>query len=341
MKSEILISVIIPAYNAESVLKRAVESITIPKQSSNRVEILIIENGSTDSTALVASELEQQYDCVHFLHSDKGVSKARNRGIEAATGKWIMFVDADDYLAADSFSIVINDALNSRFDLLLYGHEAGSKSNKVLPGESRMVFKNDSVEKCRIMMIENPTRYMQVWAKLFKKELIVENNIRFNETMCFSEDSDFTLRYSKYCNDICLCPEIVYHYSLDNASTMRMYDGKKVKGYISAMKETQKSLERENDQIHKAFEKYVLMHLNIALVREVFCLENPMSFFEKIKQMKPVIREDVFDNAIQNVHIKEGISLRMIPVFLLKYHFYVLAGLVYVVRARQNYIKEH
>ena len=92
MNEKILISYIIPAYNAADTLERAVESIT-HTCNMEKCEILIVENGSTDYTNSVALKLIQKYgENVKLIHSEKGVSRARNEGLKNARGEWIVFV---------------------------------------------------------------------------------------------------------------------------------------------------------------------------------------------------------------------------------------------------------
>lgn len=95
MKTDVLISFIIPAYNAADTIEKAVQSLTdVP-----RTEVLIVENGSTDKTEQILQQLKKKYSNIKIFTSDKGVSNARNLGIQNATGEWLAFVDADDYLA--------------------------------------------------------------------------------------------------------------------------------------------------------------------------------------------------------------------------------------------------
>ena len=93
--TEPLISIIIPAYNAEKFLEQAVNS--VKQQAYKNWEILIIENGSSDKTTNLSEKLVQK-DKIALFHSEKGVSQARNMGIKKASGEWILFLDADDKL---------------------------------------------------------------------------------------------------------------------------------------------------------------------------------------------------------------------------------------------------
>lgn len=334
-----MISVIIPAYNAASYLRRSVESV-VSKQNTNdnETEVIIVENGSTDQTTEVAEELTKEYDNVILYHSPKGVSNARNLGIEKAKGEWIAFIDADDYLTSEGLKTLTEDASDNKPDLYVYGHEAGTAPHPVT--EQLQTF--TEVEKCRAMMISNPTKYMQVWAKLFKKSIIDRHDLRFDTTMSLSEDSDFTLRYSRHCSSICISPVILYHYSIDNVSTMRgKSGGEKVPRFVEAMEKTYQAVEDETEEIKHAFYKYALMNLNISMVRDVYSVGSSLRKSDRTKMLKRTVGQGVFPKAIKSMGFTECLSPRMIPILAMKLGCYRGAGMVYSIRAKQNYKREN
>lgn len=336
-----MISFIIPAYNAAKYLERVVQSIIGDGKNNEEFEILIVENGSTDNTTEVGEYFSFAYPNIQVLHSPKGVSNARNYGIDHAKGEWIAFVDADDYLTKEGRTAIFEDAKSNTYDCYLYGHEAGTTPKNVTDDKNGESFCGiEEVERFRIAMLENPTKYMQVWAKLFKRELMLRHQIYFDTELRLSEDSDFTIRYSKVCQNIFVSEKMAYHYSIDNVSTMRGSSGDKIKDYILAMERTGSKLTSESDSIRQAFYTYVLMHLNIALVRDVFELSNKESFFRKLKSMKAIVQEDIFREALENVQIKNGLSLRMLPIVCLKKHLYLPGAGIYMTRAYMNKKKE-
>jgi len=334
-----MISFIIPAYNAEKYLRRTIEIFL--HQKSKDYEVIIVENGSTDRTTEIAEQLCEKYSFLKLYHSEKGVSYARNLGIQQAKGEWIVFIDADDYLTENGLSVMLKNAGQREYDLYLYGHESGTEKRTVTNCLEGEYFLDKNITNFRSLMLKNPTKYMQAWAKLLKRKLLVENQIFFDESLKLSEDSDFILRYTKVCKKIYLSSEIVYHYSIDNNSTMRQSGGNKIKQYTVAMQKTQSKLVGEEKQILEAFQMYILMHLNIGLVRDVFECGNTNSFLKKIKIMKHYANQPVFKNALICVSIKNSLSLRMLPLFCLRYRLYWISALIYVIRANMNNYREN
>ena len=154
------------------------------------------------------------------------------------------------------------------------------------------------------------------------------------------EDSDFTLHYLMHCSRISISDTIFYHYSIDNESTMRSNADKKVLQYIEAMNITSKYIEKQHENVQLAFNDYILMHLNIACVRGIFCVNNKENYVKKIEHIKKIINTPVFKDAIKKFHIKNNFSARTLPVFFMKYKLVHIASIIYIVRAYQNYIYE-
>lgn len=134
-QKQVEISVIIPAYNAEQFLERAVESVCV--QEGLAWELLMIENGSTDRTADIGRKLAKNDNRIHFFQSEKGVCRARNLGLDQANGKWTSFLDADDYLYPDAFQSLCEMILcgadsekTEDYDLVLFGHNSGENSTQ-------------------------------------------------------------------------------------------------------------------------------------------------------------------------------------------------------------------
>jgi glycosyltransferase involved in cell wall biosynthesis len=332
MEKDILISFIIPAYNAEKTIAYAVRSLLDIPQS----EIIIVENGSTDNTEQILRELEE-YDNVAVYISDKGVSNARNTGMQHASGKWIAFVDADDYITDVGRKVLIEDARDASWEIYAYGHVAGQRKHPIT--DRIEVFPLEKLNYCREQMLKNPTRYMQVWAKLFRRDIIEKNHLLFDTELPLAEDSDFTLRYMKYVTSICWKPEQVYHYTLNPASVMHSQTVKKEKAYIFAMEKTSKAIQDENEVVKQAYDTYIMMHFNILMVRETFCYSD-YSFKKKCHDMKRLCKTPVFQNAVDGIRISECKSGRMLPVLFMKMKLYCLAGIIYELRVKQNEVRE-
>ena len=373
---EPLLSVIIPAHNAEKTLERAVESVAgamrviegnetiqskekgFSEQNSTLsflYEILIIENGSGDSTEFIAAGLQQKYQGrVRALHSEKGVSNARNKGLDEARGKWILFLDADDYYLGDAGAVLRDDLLFSGTDLIVHSYESGDSLIHLCPPSGER-FSGDLTQIC-VRMIENPTRYTSVWSKLYRKSLIEKGNLRFDPTLRLSEDSHFFIRYLSLCRRIRLIDRAFYHYSIDNDSAVRTWDGKKEEGYRTSLEKVRAYLETQPEPVRRAFAGYGMMQFNLLMVREVFAAgrsaadqsrtetsESPVQPFTlagKIRKMTELSKTEPFASALKGYDPEHHKGARYLPIRFLNKGLTVGAAAIYEARVLQNAHRE-
>ena len=327
---EPVVTVIVPAYNAERTIGNAIQSICREFEQTMPYEILIVENGSTDGTVNKVRQSNCKY--IKLLHSEKGVSNARNCGIDNATGKWIMFVDADDELVVGS-GMTLKKVMNeSQADLCLFGHKV--KSKDVIVSNEKKIFEGKQIENIRVEMLKHPTKYMQVWAKLFNRKRMIESGIWFDVNLRLAEDSDFTLQYSQHCKKIELYTECIYSYTINSDSVMHTFDGEKVSYYAVSMELTRKKLDAESVNVLNAYEEYVMTHFHIAMVNEVFCKKNKKAFSQKIDALKKAGNMQVFREAINaSSKVKES-NVNHIIGKMLTWKLYKTVGTIYAFRDR-------
>lgn len=209
-------SVIIPAYNCEKTLEAAVESVRASGLPD--YEILLIDDGSQDGTPALCDRLCAQMPEVRCIHQENaGVSAARNRGITAAQGEYLWFVDADDTVDAGALTHTAEIALEQQPDMLIFGlsfdyYHRGKcyrREELVWPHE-RML----SAAELRGVFQElyACNALTPVWNKLFRRAVIVESGVRFDENRILMEDYLFVLDMLAYCTRVYCLPEVIYRY---------------------------------------------------------------------------------------------------------------------------------
>lgn len=197
-----LVTVILPTYNRESQIFYCLDSLL--SSAYDKLEILIIDDGSTDKTSIICKEYENMDSRVRYIHQQNlGVSAARNTGLELAKGEWITFVDSDDVILPHHYDLVQKYG-NSMYDLLLTG------SDRARVDEYKERFASIATDSviCHSNLVdyifgaynpyENGTPF--VWNKIFRHSIIADNCIRFDETMSMDEDLDFVCKYLLYAN---------------------------------------------------------------------------------------------------------------------------------------------
>ena len=194
-----MISVIVPVYNAEKYLHRCVNSILMQKYTD--FEILLINDGSTDSSGSICDYMLSMDKRIRVFHKENGgVSSARNLGLENAKGEWITFCDSDDYVDDYWLENFIDANLDNKFDLVVESVKMVSYNTELVAGP-KYVIEGDA-KKIMIALKYHGGTIGYSYNKLFRSSIIKVNNIRYREDIRLREDEEFVLRFLKYC-DLC------------------------------------------------------------------------------------------------------------------------------------------
>lgn len=202
-----MISVIVPVFNAENTLEHAISSI----QSSlyGEIEIIIIDDGSTDSTPVICDRFSKVNNIRVFHTENHGVSAARNIGLREARGDYIGFVDGDDWTEPDMYQKLLQTMEDQQADLVACGiiNETAEGSYAEDCDGSIVVSEGDTIYQ-NIILSSGIRGYL--WNKLFRKELI---SCGFDETIEQCEDLLFTAQYCEHVRKAVYLNESLYHYT--------------------------------------------------------------------------------------------------------------------------------
>ncbi len=207
-----LISIVIPAYNAEKRLNRCLASVC--GQSWHEIEVWVVNDGSTDATEQIASAWAQKDSRVHVIsQANGGVSAARNRALQECRGVWVRFVDADDELPADSLECMVNRAEKENSDLILAGYEHILNDVAMIRNLAK---RDDTVSWEEYLKFMNPNANSffcgVLWNKLFRRDLIEAEAVRFQSGLGYGEDFLFVCGYLRRANRISFSTDVVYRY---------------------------------------------------------------------------------------------------------------------------------
>lgn len=183
-----LISVIVPVYNVERYLNSCVDSIL--SQTFVDFELLLINDGSNDSSGTICDKYAAKDSRVRVFHKkNKGVSSARNIGLDNAIGEWIAFVDSDDYIKSDYLYSMITQ---SDADLIMNSFQIIDNVQKFDNVVSNSYYERNEIKSFLSKYIWS-ANFLTPWCKLFKRELV--GNIRFNTKLSYAEDTIFVFEY--------------------------------------------------------------------------------------------------------------------------------------------------
>ena len=182
------ISVIVPVYNVEAYLERCVESIL--QQTYTHFELILINDGSTDSSGQICDHLASQYENIKVYHIENaGVSNARNMGIQLATGSWVTFIDSDDFVTQDYLATLASavEGVNVGFVIAPLHHIKNGIVTD-LPSHSGKTELWSTEETMKELLMTTRTSFFPV-AKLFKRDLLADE--KFNTNYHLAEDALF------------------------------------------------------------------------------------------------------------------------------------------------------
>ena len=212
-------SVIIPVYNAEGTLERCLSGLT--GEAYPCAELLLIDDGSTDSSAAICRRYAAADSRIRFLQKENGgVSSARNLGLSQARGEFILFVDSDDYVTPGCFSCLDRTDPEGLYDYLLFPYhrfDGIRESRQDFPA-----FSSRDPEAVEPMLAHAYTRKWTnaPWAKRYRRAILEENGIRFHTDLPIAEDTLFNLQYLLRCRSLCIGTEAFYTVSLENPGSL-------------------------------------------------------------------------------------------------------------------------
>ena len=249
---EELVSVIVPIYNTSAYLDNCISSIL--KQDYSNLEIILVNDGSTDDSLSICKKYASNDSRISIIDSQNyGVSHARNLGLQGSRGKYICFVDSDDY--------VMHDYVSYLTDLI--------KKNKVdiaATTEMYTSFKNISDNQCKnsvkILSGHDATYALLtykfpigVYCKIFDRDFLIKNKVAFDEELVIGEGFNFNIDSFQFANKVAIGNKKIYFYRRNNySSTTTSFSAKKWENGIYAIEKIRKKIIFNNKQIRRALD---------------------------------------------------------------------------------------
>lgn len=211
-------SVVMPSYGVEAYLEKAVESIL--QQTFENWELLIVEDGSPDRTGALAEELKKRDERIQVLHheTNRGLSSARNTGIEQAAGTYIWFMDPDDHVEEDMLEQVYASIQTNRAELVITGHveeyydNQGSLSYTHPVRPKKHLFTEQKELREYVIELEQETLYGYAWNKFYSMDHIRKNGLQY-ETVKLIEDIVFNIQFCMDIQRMNVLDITPYHYA--------------------------------------------------------------------------------------------------------------------------------
>lgn len=224
---ETFFSIIVPVYNCERYLERCLESIR--QQACQNYEVLLVDDGSTDLSGCICDDYAAKYKQFHSIHKKNGgLSSARNCGLKESRGKYIVFLDSDDFIEKELLLKVYTQLEEKEYDACSFGVRRVDEQGIAL---YEMRFNN--LEQSIVLDDRNRDKFMltqflqykigwEVCFYVFRRQIIEQERIIFNESLKFAEDIPYTFEYLLHVNKIIKIPDILYNYTYRQGSITSM-----------------------------------------------------------------------------------------------------------------------
>ena len=321
MKEQPQVSIIVPVYNVENYIERCLNSLV--NQTFKDIEIITINDGSTDKSLELINKYVKEDIRVSVIDlGDEGVSYCRNLGIEKANGKYIMFVDSDDWIDSSMVEVMYKKAEENKLDLVMCSYIREFKDHskeKIFNLPEEIIYKEDKVKNELLRKLVGPVKEElsnpemldalgTVWGKLYRADIFKENKINFVDLkeIGSAEDTLFNIFTFNYLKKVMFLNKPMYHYWRDNPKSVTSQYNPKLKEQRKVFFKYISDFIKENN-----FEQVFEEALNNRICTSVLGLgliecskNNKISRINKIKNIKIIINEEYIRNAYKNLELK-------------------------------------
>lgn len=338
---ELTYSFIVPVYNGRNYIQRCVDSIL--KASKDGDEIILVDDASKDESLQLLLEIEKKYSNIRVIAKEKnaGSSAARNTGIEAATGDFIVFVDVDDYLLPD-FRKAVDSFADKKYDYLIFAHSeeetvkeatTASKELTVADRDSLIISTLEYRLDDKILSSGSHFNLRSAWAKLIRTSFIREHRLSYKEGVSMGEDTIFSLRMYQNTELALIVDYPIYRYFRDNVGSI-------TRSYKDNLLENRRAMDEELKKIDPSgrytaiYSAYILDFLILHLRDDFFHVKNKRNKKENIEYIKKIIDDGSYLEAYRLAK-KEG-TLSHYP--LSKRLFFFFASHSYYLPMKLSYL---
>lgn len=321
--SNIKVSIVVPVYNIpKSILRKCIESCI--NQSLKEIEIILVDDGSTDNSGLICGEYAKIDKRIKVIHKKNGgLSAARNTGYENAVGEWLMFLDGDDWIDSYACEDTYKLGVESGTDVVIFGtiQEFGHYKNPFkYRYENGKIFEGKKCKELQCEILNFNGNIATAWAKLFNKRFLDENRLEHNvELRQGSEGIEFNIRVFEKVKRVYFTDKIYYHYIYNPNSISAKHDEKNHYFVIKCFEEIKRQIEvsENRDALDKLFYNRFAYVVVAAAISGYFNPNNNLDYRLQKAGFKKYISNNLVKETIHNyqectIDYKRKFILRLI-----------------------------
>lgn len=298
------VSIIVPVYNVEKYIKRCIDSLI--QQTLKDIEIILVNDGSPDNCPKICDEYEETFTQIKVIHKlNGGLSDARNKGLEAATGKYVLFIDSDDWVESRILESLYCKAEQDQTDIVVCSYSIDYTNNN-FSVEKKISGLHSHIKNVSsaINVLEEKGMFNVVWNKLYRRKILDDNNIQFEIDGVPGEDLLFNCEVFKKVKSVSLTSEVLYHYMREDEDTLvNKYNAnlyKQVKKFNLARKNLYQYYEMDSDKNISCYANKYVEYIS-SCIPNLYRKNFKVPFKEKMNFYNLVISDSELNNYLDKV----------------------------------------
>ncbi len=325
------ITVIVPVYNVSSYLERCLDSLCAQTMSQEDYEIILVDDGSTDSSGDICDKYAYEYDNISVIHQfNAGPAAARNAGIDAADSEYICFADPDDYVAPKFLEVPYKHAVETKADIIIFDaykekcDESGNCIGKQMISHCEYSFETSVKSEIHAMQrqilypymgakvyyfkLSGKTSLAAPWDKLYRADFIKKNNIRFNKELKVLDDMCFNFDAFGAADKVSYIPSFLYHYQVIESSITNSYKEDRILNDIKVFDYLRGKIDgithAEIKRFMQALYARIIKSFAISLRLYFFNTKNPKSQDETKEEILETLNREPYSEALLKVKLR-------------------------------------
>lgn len=343
MRKSKCVSVIVPVYNVpKKYLKRCINSLT--NQTLKDIEIILVDDGTPSTSGKICDKFAQEDSRIIVIHQkNKGLCGARNAGVKKAKGKWISFVDGDDWIDQNTYEVLYNEGELNNVDVVMFGYIKEYPSKSIVMNykkyfKDKKIYKNpEDIRYLQRQILNYDANCAMAPTKFIKRSLIEKNNIYHDEKLRQgAEGIEFNIRLFSIIESAEFVDKNFYHYIYNSESITTVHNEENHKMVLECFKQIKNEVNLNEKELKKMFYSRVKHAILTTAISGYFSSSNKVNYFHQKKGFKKYLKDDL---VIETLNEKKdyGLSkLRIITLWMIRMRLFLFVKLVSIIRTRQK-----